>query len=70
MFEKYIFLNQVEIKFSIKQNNTGTFLLNELSGNCTKRSLKKVLHDSLVVVIEELNYFNKKEDKSVDEEQE
>lgn len=58
LFEKNIYIKQAEVKGSIKQNNTGTFLLNELTVNASLKRYKEVLHSAMEITIAELNYFN------------
>lgn len=62
MFEKNIYIKQAEVKGSLKQNATGTLLINEVTVNSTLKNYKKILHDAIEITLEEIEHYNKLSD--------
>jgi hypothetical protein len=67
--EKNIYVRQAEVKGSFKQNNNGTFLLNELTVNSTLKNYKKILNESFTITLEELKIRNAEYDKEKEKKQ-
>ena len=62
MFEKNIYIKQAEVKGSIKQNNNGTLLINELTVNSSLKNYGKILHKALETTLTELKNRNNEND--------
>ena len=61
--EKNVYIRQAEVKATIKQNSSGTFLINDLTVNSSLKNFKKVLHNAFEITMEELNNRNSEYDK-------
>jgi len=58
-----IYVRQAEIKGTIKQNASGTFLINEVVVNSSLKNYEKTLHTAMEITIKEINNRNKQNDK-------
>jgi len=61
--EKNVYIRQAEVKATIKQNSSGTFLINDLTVNSSLKNFKKVLQNAFQITMEELNTRNAEYDK-------
>jgi len=60
--EKNVYIRQAEIKGSFKQNNSGIFLIGELTVNSSLKNYKKVLHDAFDLTLAEIKDRNSEYD--------
>ena len=62
MFEKNIYVRQAEVKASMKQNASGTFLIGELTVNSSLKNYERILHEAFEITLKEIETQNNKYD--------